>query len=76
VIESLIGMISAVTAMTPPANEPIPPFIQGPIDRAVDRISAVVAPGDTRCCPRQPRLLGWAYDGHRRLQLPGLQRHG
>lgn len=45
VADSLIGMIAAVTATTPPANEPIPPFIQGSIDRAVDRISAVVAPG-------------------------------
>lgn len=56
VTESLIGMISAATAMTPPANEPMPPFIQGPIDRAVDRISAVVAPGVTLAAARANRV--------------------
>jgi len=56
VTESLIGMISAATAMTPPANEPMPPFIQGPIDRAVDRISAVVAPGVTLAAARAKRV--------------------
>lgn len=56
VTESLIGMIAAVTATTPPANEPIPPFIQGPIDRAVDRISAVVAPGVTLKTSRAKRV--------------------
>ena len=56
VTESLIGMIAAVTATTPPANEPIPPFIQGPIDRAVDRISAVVAPGVTLAAARAKRV--------------------
>ncbi|SDS97265.1 hypothetical protein [Pseudomonas granadensis] len=33
VTDSLVGMISAVTSMIPPANEPLPDFIQGPIDR-------------------------------------------
>ena len=56
VTESLIGMIAAATAMTPPANEPMPPFIQGPIDRAVDRISAVVAPGVTLAAARAKRV--------------------
>jgi hypothetical protein len=56
VTESLIGMISAVTATTPPANEPMPQFIQGPIDRAVDRISAVVAPGVTLQAARENRV--------------------
>ncbi|WP_448090736.1 DUF4406 domain-containing protein [Pseudomonas azerbaijanoccidentalis] len=56
VTESLIGMIAAVTATTPPENEPIPPFIQGPIDRAVDRISAVVAPGVTLKTARAKRV--------------------
>lgn len=56
VTESLIGMISAVTATTPPANEPMPQFIQGPIDRAVDRISAVVAPGVTHQSARENRV--------------------
>ncbi|WP_130908331.1 DUF4406 domain-containing protein [Pseudomonas sp. Sample_16] len=56
VTESLIGMIAALTATTPPANEPMPPFIQGPIDRAVDRISAVVSPGVTLKVARAKRL--------------------
>jgi hypothetical protein len=56
VTESLIGMIAAITATTPPANEPMPPFIQGPIDRAVDRISAVVAPSVTLKVARAKRM--------------------
>jgi len=56
VTESLVGMISAVTSMTPPANEPLPDFIQGPIDRAVERISAAVVPGVTAACSRINRL--------------------
>ncbi|CAI8818070.1 DUF4406 domain-containing protein [Pseudomonas sp. IT-P100] len=56
VTESLMGMIAAVTQMVPPANEPPPPFIQGPIDRAVDRISAVVAPGVTLAATRTRRV--------------------
>jgi hypothetical protein len=56
VTDSLTGMIAAVTSTTPPANEPMPPFIQGPIDRAVDRISAVVAPGVTLAAARANRL--------------------
>ena len=39
VTDALMGMISAVTSSTPPANEPPPPFIQAAIDRAVDRIA-------------------------------------
>jgi hypothetical protein len=56
VTESLMGMIAAVTRLVPPANEPPPPFIQGPIDRAVDRIKAVVAPGVTLAASRANRL--------------------
>ncbi|WP_081036538.1 DUF4406 domain-containing protein [Pseudomonas corrugata] len=56
VTESLIGMIAAVTSTTPPANQPMPPFIQGPIDRAVDRISKAVAPGLTLADARANRL--------------------
>ena len=56
VTESLMGMIAAVTRTTPPANEPPPPFIQAPIDRAVDRISAVVAPGVTLASARANRV--------------------
>ena len=50
VTDALMGMISAVTSSTPPANEPPPPFIQAAIDRAVDRIarlnSSPVSAGD------------------------------
>ncbi|MFJ2539417.1 DUF4406 domain-containing protein [Pseudomonas sp. NPDC087614] len=56
VTESLIGMISAVTDLTPPANEPMPAFIQGPIDRAVARISTVVVQGVTLQSDRTNRL--------------------
>jgi hypothetical protein len=43
VTESLMGMISAVTSSTPPPNEPPPPFIQAAIDRAVERIRAILS---------------------------------
>lgn len=52
VTDSLVRMISAVTSTTPPANESLQDFIQGPIDRAVERISAAVAPGVTAACSR------------------------
>jgi len=42
VTESLLGMISAVVSATPPADQPLPDFIQSPIDRAVTRIVAHV----------------------------------
>lgn len=56
VTDSLMGMIAAVTQTTPPANEPPPPFIQGPIDRAIDRIRAFVAPGVTLAASRANRV--------------------
>jgi hypothetical protein len=56
VTESLMGMIAAVTRTIPPANEPPPPFIQGPIDRAADRIKALVAPGVTLAAARIKRV--------------------
>lgn len=56
VTESLIGMIATVTQLVPPANEPPPPFIQGPIDRAVDRIRAFVTPGVTLATARTNRV--------------------
>ena len=56
VTESLIGMIAGVTRLIPPANEPPPAFIQGPIDRAVDRIRTFVAPGVTLAAARAKRV--------------------
>lgn len=44
VTEALISMVSTVTGMSPPANEPPPPFIQAGIDRAVSRLSAHIDP--------------------------------
>lgn len=43
VTEALVGMVSGVTGMKPPADEPLPGFIQAPIDRAVTRISGLLA---------------------------------
>ncbi|MDZ5602554.1 hypothetical protein SJI00_07190 [Pseudomonas sp. RP23018S] len=43
VTEALVCMVSGVTGMTPPADEPLPGFIQAPIDRAVTRISDFLA---------------------------------
>lgn len=51
-----MGMIAAVTRTIPPANEPPPPFVQGPIDRAVDRIKAFAAPGVTLAPARAKRV--------------------
>jgi len=56
VTESLVGMISSVTRLVPPANEPLPQFIQAPIDRAVDRIRAIVEPGVTLQTARANRV--------------------
>lgn len=56
VTESLVGMIAAVTQTVPPANEPLPPFVQAPIDRAVDRIKSFVSPGVTLQAARANRL--------------------
>ena len=56
VTDSLVRMISAVTLMTPPANEPLPHFIRGPIDRAAERISASVAPAVTLAAARTNRV--------------------
>lgn len=42
VTEALVSMVSGVTDMSPPTNAPLPGFIQDPIDRAVERISALL----------------------------------
>ncbi|MFK9079649.1 DUF4406 domain-containing protein [Pseudomonas neuropathica] len=75
VTDSLIGMISAVTSTTPPANEPLPQFIQSPIDRAVDRIKAVVAPGVTLADARANRLyLAGPITGFEDFNFPAFNK--
>ncbi|NJJ56656.1 DUF4406 domain-containing protein [Pseudomonas grimontii] len=49
-------MIAAVTRTTPPANEPLPSFIQAPVDRAVDRIKSLLLPGVTLQASRANRV--------------------
>lgn len=43
VVDSLVGMIAGVTRLIPPTDQPLPDFIQAPVDRAVERISAALA---------------------------------
>lgn len=54
VTDALIGMISAVVEMSPPAGAPIPPFIQSAIDRAVERIASAIAQQPTAAAPAAP----------------------
>ncbi|MCF5228580.1 DUF4406 domain-containing protein [Pseudomonas sp. PA-5-4G] len=49
-------MIASVTRTTPPANEPLPSFIQAPVDRAVDRIRSFLLPGVTVQAARANRV--------------------
>jgi len=43
VTDALVAMVSGITGMKPPAGEPLPGFIQAPIDRAAERIAALLA---------------------------------
>jgi len=75
VTESLIGMIASVTRLVPPANEPPPDFIQAPIDRAVDRIRAVIAPGVTLAPSRANRLyLDGPMTGFEDFNFPAFNK--
>ncbi|MCS4250647.1 DUF4406 domain-containing protein [Pseudomonas sp. BIGb0164] len=56
VTDSLVSMVAAVTRTTPPANEPLPSFIQAPVDRAVDRIKSFLLPGVTLQTARANRV--------------------
>ncbi|MEQ9725219.1 hypothetical protein ABRP29_06215 [Pseudomonas sp. WHRI 8822A] len=42
VTEALVSMVSGVTGLTPPSGQPLPDFIQAPVDRAVERIRALL----------------------------------
>ncbi|MGY4528056.1 hypothetical protein [Pseudomonas sp. TE21394] len=56
VTEALVGMVSGVTGMKPPADEPLPGFIQAPIDRAVTQISELL----TQPAPQpHPEPIAW-----------------
>ena len=59
VTEALVGMVSGVTGMKPPPGEALPGFIQAPIDRAVTRISGLLA----QPAPQpHPEPIAWMVD--------------
>ncbi|HDS1746428.1 hypothetical protein [Pseudomonas sp. M2] len=59
VTEALVGMVSGVTGMKPPPGEPLPGFIQAPIDRAVTRISGLLAQPVQQ---PHPEPIAWMVD--------------
>nr|WP_312231683.1 DUF551 domain-containing protein [Pseudomonas sp.] len=64
VIDALVGMISGATSMTPPTDQPLPDFVQAPVDRAVERIQRLLA--QEPACPWikcSDRLPGDDLDG-------------
>ncbi|XXF10185.1 hypothetical protein J3Q00_07485 [Pseudomonas sp. D2-3] len=64
VTEALVGMISGVTSLTPPTDQPLPDFIQAPVDRAVERIKTLLAqqPGSESAEDRFEHYLQNAID--------------
>jgi hypothetical protein len=56
VTEALVSMVSAVVSASPPPNEPLPDFIQAPVDRAVTRIGEYVARLQAENAALQKRL--------------------
>lgn len=60
VTDALVSMVSGVTGMVPPSGPgAIPDFIQAPIDRAVEKISASLAVGGPNF---QCRVLPWLLE--------------
>jgi hypothetical protein len=68
VTEALVGMVSGVTGLVPPTGPgAIPDFIQAPIDRAVERISASLPVGVPDVATLEMKNAGW-----RELQRQGI----
>lgn len=60
VTEAMVSMVSGVTGMIPPSGPgAIPDFVQGPIDRAVDRIAAMLASAPAPVDGQEAEELAW-----------------
>ncbi|MCY1389108.1 hypothetical protein D9M71_38980 [compost metagenome] len=79
VTDALLGMISAVTSMSPPPGAPLPDFIQAPIDRAVTRIGEHIARAALAAQPspapemERPEVVG-TFDGLYIIPLKPLEK--
>ena len=51
VTDALVAMVSGVTQMVPPTDEPLPDFVQAPIDRAVTRIRSEIEDQSVAAAP-------------------------
>ena len=62
--EALVCMLSGVTGVKPPADQHLPGFIQGPIDRADERVAALL----TQAAPQhQGEPTHWAAPTGKRI---------
>lgn len=71
VVDALVGMIAGVTNTTPPTDQPLPGFVQAPVDRAVEKISAAVR--DEVEALLVWRTLALQFDRHRMTALAHLK---